>query len=115
MQNFQSLGATREGGRADGSTLTLPIGLSIRKLRLGHFSRGVRAASLEGLRLHPVPFRNFRGDAAKLLFSSTKRNHPHLSSSSCPGASKKTGASSGRTVPFRRNPEQLNFTGKQAF
>src|ERR1700683_1415560 len=30
---------TREGGRADGSTLTLPIGLSIRKFRLGHLSK----------------------------------------------------------------------------
>src|ERR1700689_622786 len=33
-------------------------------------------ARLEGLRLHPVPFRNFRGDAAKLLFSSAKRHRP---------------------------------------
>src|SRR5271168_4346919 len=75
----------------------------------------LRLRDSKGCGFIPSRSENFRGDAAKLLFSSTKRNRPHLSSSSCPGASKKTGASAGRTVPFRRNPEQLNFTGKQTF
>ena len=38
-KSFKTLGSTREGGRADGSTLALPIGLSIRKFPLGHLSK----------------------------------------------------------------------------
>src|ERR1700735_1672003 len=57
--------------------LALPIGLNSRKFRHGHFVQSAFAlARLEGLLLHPVPFRNFGGDAAKLLFSSAKRNRP---------------------------------------
>src|SRR5271156_1912959 len=66
MQNFQSLGATREGGRADGSTLTLPIGLSIRKFRLGHRPRRVRAGETRRVAAssRPVPkFPGRRGEA----------------------------------------------------
>src|ERR1700679_1497650 len=56
------------------------------------------------------------GDTRRsFLFSSAKRNRPYPTGATCSGASTKTGASAGRTVPFRRNPEQLDFTGKRAF
>jgi hypothetical protein len=71
---LNAFGDTREGGRADGSTLAhnrrlaLPIGLSSREFRPGHFVQSAFAlARLEGLLLHPVPFRSFGGDAAKLF------------------------------------------------
>jgi hypothetical protein len=48
--------------------LALPIGLSSRGFRPGHLVQSAFAlARLEGLLLHPVPFRNFGGDAAKLF------------------------------------------------
>jgi len=37
------LGEAREGCRADGSTLALPIGLSSRKFQPGHFPKRISA------------------------------------------------------------------------
>jgi len=48
--------------------LALPIGLNIRKFRPGYFQGASALARLVGLQLHPVPFRNLRGDAAKFYF-----------------------------------------------
>src|SRR5271156_4573882 len=69
-------------------------------------------AKLEGVRLHPVPFRKFRGDAAELFdFPLRKGVYPAEIGFSCPGAGKKNrGIFGPNIVPLRRNSEQHNFT-----
>src|SRR5580704_16961819 len=57
--------------------LALPIGLSRRKFRSGHFVQSAFAlARLEGLLLHPVPFRISGETRRSFSFSSAKRNRP---------------------------------------
>jgi hypothetical protein len=65
-------------------------------------------AKLEGLRLHPVPFRKIRGDAAELsIFPLRKGDIRREFGFSCPGASKKNRGNFGpNTVPSRRKSEQ---------
>lgn len=66
MQLFETIFELREGGRAD-----------VPDTYLAHWSRGsVAFAKLEGLLLHPVSFRKFRGDAAELLFSPGGKGYP---------------------------------------
>jgi hypothetical protein len=49
--------------------VTLPIGFAHPKLGPNSFrGRASAPAKLEGLRLHPIPFRKIRGDAAELFF-----------------------------------------------
>src|SRR6202042_908757 len=76
----------REGGRADVPDtrspkfwrVTLPIGFAHPKLGANSFrGRASAPAKLEGLRLHPVPFRKIRGDAAELFhFPPAERGLP---------------------------------------
>jgi hypothetical protein len=65
-------------------------------------------AKLEGLRLHPVPFRKIRGDAAELFdFPLRKGDTRREFGFSCPGASKKNRGKIGpNIVPLRRKSEQ---------
>src|ERR1700735_28636 len=61
-----------------------------------------------------IPSRSeISGETRRSFYFPRRRGIVHRrTNSSCSGASKKTGASSGRTVPFRRNPEQQYFNGK---
>jgi hypothetical protein len=58
--------------------VTLPIGFAHPKLGANSFrGRASAPAKLEGLRLHPVPFRKIRGDAAELFhFPPAERGLP---------------------------------------
>jgi hypothetical protein len=79
--SLRNLSDAREGGRAEGSTLAhfgglaLPIGLSIRNFRPGYFQGAFALDRLEGLQLHPVPFRKFPGRRGEVLFRPTRIAH----------------------------------------
>src|ERR1700735_2306511 len=92
--------------------LPCPLASAAEISGLDIFQSAFALARLEGLQLHPVPFRKFRGDAAKLLFSPAKRNRPHLTSSACSGASKKNWSEFGSDSAVQKESRTTKFYRK---
>src|ERR1700735_134143 len=112
MRNFKCLVKHGKAVARTARHLPCPLASAAENSSLDIFQSALALARLEGLQLHPVSFRKFPGRRGETFIFPSEGDSPHLTGSACSGARKKTGTNSGRTVPFRRNPEQLNFTGK---
>ena len=71
--NLYNLGDTREGGRAVGSTLALPIGLSSRKFQPGHFPKRISACETRRVAASSRPVPKFRGRRGEAFYFPLRR------------------------------------------
>src|ERR1700733_2758474 len=67
------LGDAREGGRKDGSTLALPIGLSSRKSRPGHFPKRVCACEARRVAASSRPVPKISGETRRSFYFPQRR------------------------------------------